>query len=286
MLGNKLPVSKAVLLDGTISAVTLSAMRIGGAALIFFLIDIIGCMSGIKHEKIKKEDFIKIVAASILMISANQGLYIVGIGFTNPIDSAVMCSLTPLITMILAAWLLHYPVTRMKIMGVLVGMAGVIMLVWGNRADSSASNPFLGDMMCLGAQIAAALYYVLFIKLINSYKPFTLMKWMFYISALTYVPLCGGEILSTDFPAVSAASWGGIAFIIVFATVLSYLAIPFTQRWLKPTVVSIYNYIQPVTAALVAVWLGVGNLDIVKILAILLIFAGVYFVTAATARKT
>ena len=276
------PVSKAVLLDGGISPVALSAIRIGGAAIIFLLLGMILPESAAPREKIKKDDFWKIVAASVLMISANQGLYIIGIGYTNPIDSAVMCSVTPLITMILAAWLLHYPVTRLKLLGVLTGMTGVIMLVWGNRAGATASNPVLGDLMCLGAQIAAALYYVLFMGLISRYHPFTLMKWMFFISALTYVPLCAPEVAAIDFASVAPTVWAGIAFIIVFATVLSYLAIPYSQRWLKPTVVSIYNYIQPVAAGIVAVWLGVGELGISKLAAIVLIFAGVYFVTRAT----
>lgn len=276
------PVTKAVLLDGTIEPLALSAIRIGGAAVIFLILSMILPPSAAPRERIEKSDIWKLIAASVLMISVNQGLYIVGVGFTNPIDSAVMCSVTPLITMIFAAWFLHYPVTRLKLLGVLIGMGGVIMLVWGNRAGATASNPVLGDLMCLGAQVAAALYYVLFIKLINRYHPFTLMKWMFFISAVTYVPLCSPSIAAVDFPAVSPQAWLGVAFIIIFATVLGYLAIPYAQRQLKPTVVSIYNYVQPVAAAIVSVWLGIGSLGFLKLAAIALIFAGVYFVTWAS----
>lgn len=173
------PVTKSVLMEGGISPIALSAIRIGGASLLFLLLAMFLPQSVAPREKIARADMWKIVAASVLMISANQGLYIIGIGFTNPIDSAVMCSVTPLLTMILAAWLLHYPVTRLKLLGVVMGMAGVIMLVWGNRAGATAPNPVLGDMLCLGAQMAAALYYVLFMGLIERYHPFTLMKWMF-----------------------------------------------------------------------------------------------------------
>lgn len=279
------PVTKTVLLDGTISPLALSAIRIFGAAVIFLILSIILPASAAPRERIRKADVWKIIAASVLMISVNQGLYIVGVGYTNPIDSAVMCSVTPLITMIFAAWFLHYPVTRLKLLGVLIGMMGVIMLVWGNSAGATASNPVVGDLMCLGAQVAAALYYVLFINLINRYHPFTLMKWMFFISAVTYVPLCSPAIVAVDFAAVSLQAWLGVAFIIIFATVLGYLAIPYAQRQLKPTVVSIYSYVQPVAAAIVSVWLGIGSLGLLKLAAIVFIFAGVYFVTKASQSR-
>ncbi len=100
------PVTKSVLMEGGISPIALSAIRIGGASLLFLLLAMFLPQSVAPREKIARADMWKIVAASVLMISANQGLYIIGIGFTNPIDSAVMCSVTPLLTMILAAWLI------------------------------------------------------------------------------------------------------------------------------------------------------------------------------------
>ncbi|MCM1292461.1 MAG: DMT family transporter [Bacteroides sp.] len=276
------PISKALLLGGHLTPLALSAIRIGGGALLFFLCSLALPSTIAPREKIRRSDLGKIFLASILMISANQGLFILGIGYTNPIDSAVMSSMTPMLTMLLAAVVLHYPITRLKFAGVMLGLVGVVILVGSGSRNASAENALLGDSLCFCAQICAALYYVLFSGLIKRYSPFTLMKWMFWMSAVTYVPFCLPQLLAVDYAAMTSGEWWSIAYIIVFATCISYLTLPYAQRRLKPTVVSIYNYFQPLFSAIVAVWLGVGEFGPVKAAATLLIFAGVYFVNNNT----
>jgi len=282
MWGIMSPITKSVLLSGEISPLALSAIRIGGGALLFALISATIFRRSAPREKIKRGDLPKIALASLLMISANQGLFILGIGYTNPIDSAVMSSLTPMLTMILAAAVLHYPITKWKFTGVVIGLAGVIILVTDNSSGALATNPLLGDALCFGAQLCAAIYYVMFSGLIKRYSPFTLMKMMFYISAVVYVPLCSGELLNVPFGNLPSEIWIELGYIIIFATCIAYLTIPFAQKRLKPTVVSIYNYLQPVCAAIVAVAIGVGSFGLTKIGATALIFAGVYFVSRHT----
>lgn len=272
------PISKSILLGGQISPIALSAIRIGGGALLFALCAAVLPASVAPREKIARGDRWKIAVASVLMISANQGLFILGIGYTSPIDSSVMSSMTPMITMILAAIVLHFPITRLKFLGVMLGLAGVVMLVVVGGGERTASDALLGDSLCLAAQLCAAIYYVAFSGLTKRYAPFTLMKWMFYVSAVTYVPCCIPELIKIPYSALTAATWLSIAYIIIFATCLAYLTLPYAQRTLKPTVVSIYNYFQPLFAAIVAVLLGVGEFGALKIAATLLIFIGVYFV--------
>lgn len=274
------PVSKSVLLSGTLSPLALSAVRIGAAAIIFLLVTPLLPSAVAPRERIARSDWSKILIASLLMISANQGLYILGVGYTNPVDASVMSSLTPMITMVLAAIVLRFPITRLKFTGVAIGLTGVIILVTNQAADTAlASNPLLGDSLCLAAQICAAFYYVMFSGLIQRYSPVTLMKWMFLLSAITYVPFCIPELLKVDYAALPSGVWFGIAYIVLFGTAFSYLTLPFAQRCLRPTVVSIYNYVQPVCAALMALILGVGDFGPVKIAATALIFAGVWFVS-------
>lgn len=280
------PVTKSVLLGGDISPLALSALRIGGGALLFALCSLILPASVAPRERIQRSDYLKLLCASLLMISANQGLFILGIGYTNPIDSSVMSSLTPMITMLLAAWILHFPITRLKFLGVAIGLAGVIILVTDNSGNANATNPLIGDLLCFGAQICAALYYVLFGGLIKRYAPFTLMKWMFLIAAFTYVPCCWRALADIPYARVPAVIWMELGYIVVFATCLAYLTLPFAQKRLKPTVVSTYSYFQPVFAAIVAVWLGVGDFGVVKMAATLLIFAGVYFVSTNSISRS
>ena len=69
-----------------------------------------------------------------------------------------------------------------------------------------------------------------------------------------------------------------LGYLVVFATFLVYFFISYGQQKLSPTVVSMYSYIQPIIAAVLGVILGMDVITWQKILAILLVFTGVYIV--------
>lgn len=275
------PVSKEVLMLGCITPLGLSAIRVWGGALLFWLFSFLLPESVVRHERIERRDLLRIFLASLLIITSNQALFIVGICYTNPIDSSVVATLTPIFTMVFAAIFIHERITPLKTLGVAIGLGGALMLVVAgtDAACQDAPNPILGNSLCLVAQISAALYYVVFKDIINKYSPFTLMKWMFLMSAVTLVPITAGSLADTRWDEIPAFAFADIAFIVVFATFIGYLLIPYTQRRLKPTLVSMYNYLQPVTSAFYSVVLGIAVLTASKLIATALIFLGVWVVT-------
>lgn len=273
------PVSKMVLLSGAISSLALAGIRISGGAFLFLLFTWL-LPSGFKtREHIDRRDIWKLILCSVLIISANQGLFIIGVGLTDPVDSAVMCALTPVLTLILSAIFLRFPMTWLKVGGVLMGLAGALILVMGTAESAIAVNPLLGNILCLGAQLCAAIYYVGFTDIIEKYSPYVLMKWMFFISVFTFVPFCLPDMLRIDYSALPSEVWAGLVFIIAIPTFFAYLMIPIAQQSLRPTVVSAYAYLQPVVAAIVAVIMHVGGFGLDKALATILIFAGIYLVS-------
>lgn len=280
--GGLSPVTKLILQDGSLSGMQLSAIRIIGGTLVFLIMGLLLPKSVAPSEKIRKADWWKIAAASFLIITLNQALYIVGISYTSPIDSSVMSTLTPLFTMICAAIFIGMPITWLKALGVGLGLAGALLMVFGQSSGTSeATNPILGDSLCLIAQLCAALYYVLFRDLISRYSAFTLMKWMFIVASCTFGVAMIPELIKVDYSTIPQTVWLSIAYIIVFATFLAYLSIPFAQKYLKPTAVAMYTYFQPVTAALLATIMGLAAFGLVKIAATALIFVGVWFVTGS-----
>ena len=71
---------------------------------------------------------------------------------------------------------------------------------------------------------------------------------------------------------------------VIFATFLGYLLIPIGQKVLRPTTLSMYNYLQPVVASFLAVAIGIDTFGIEKALSGVLVFAGVYIVTQSKSR--
>ena len=283
MWGALSPIAKGLMEQGVVEGLGLSVIRIGGGAALFLLISFLP-RTITKDCKVSKKDYLPLFLASLIMITLNQGLFIIGIEFTSPIDTTVMCTLTPVFTLLFAAIFIGQPLTFLKVVGIVIGLIGALIMAFSTESDEIASNPLLGNTLCILAQACAAIYYVFFLKIISKYPPFTIMKWMFLFSAITYIPCMIPFMGEIRWGLMDSSSVLSLLYIVLFPTFLAYLIIPFAQKQLKPTVISSYAYLQPVVAAVLATAMGLALFGWNRIFATILIFAGVYLVSFSMSR--
>jgi drug/metabolite transporter (DMT)-like permease len=73
--------------------------------------------------------------------------------------------------------------------------------------------------------------------------------------------------------------------VVVFGTFIGYLLIINAQKILRPTVVAIYNYVQPVVAVSVSLYMGISVFKWSQGLAVILVFTGVWMVTKSKSKR-
>ncbi|MDE7386605.1 MAG: DMT family transporter [Muribaculaceae bacterium] len=284
MWGLMAPLAKFVMITGIITPLIVTNLRIFGAAVLFWIVSLFQ-----KPEHVPGADLLRLFGAALLAIVFNQGCFIFGVGLTSPADASIITTSMPLWAMVFAAIILKEPVTARKVTGILAGATGAILLILGGRAGSEnisgGSNAILGDLLVLTAQCSYAIYLVVYKNFVSRYSLITIMKWMFTFASLCVVPFSAGRLAATDWQALSGEHIGAIVFIVVGATFLSYILILVGQRALRPTVVGMYNYIQPIVACLVAVAWGMSSFNMMKYAAVALIFGGVYLVNTSQARQ-
>jgi drug/metabolite transporter (DMT)-like permease len=76
-----------------------------------------------------------------------------------------------------------------------------------------------------------------------------------------------------------------LGYALIFGTFTAYLLVAFSLKLLRPTTVSMFNYIQPLLASLIAVAIGQDTLNWTKPLSALLIFTGVYLVITSKSKE-
>ena len=270
------PVSKLVLLGGVISPLALSSFRMFGSMILFWIISIF-----VKSSKVAFIDHFKLMGASLLGIVINQTFFILGVGHTSPANASILATSMPLWAMLLSAFILKDPLTKRKILGLVIGSVGAISLILSSSTSASEQSSFVGDIFVVLAQISYASYVVLYTKFIHKYPILTIMKWMFTYAAIFVIPISYLDLIDTSFKDISALEILGILYIIVFATFLSQLCIIISQRSLSPTITGMYNYIQPVVSSIVAICLGLDSFTTFKVFAVFLVFTGVFIVTSS-----
>lgn len=274
------PFLKDLLNGGAISPMALSGYRIIGGALLFWLISLFVKPDPNTCNSIERRDILPLIIASLLVIGLNQVLIIVGMSLTSPVDASVVCSLTPIFTLIFGAIFMGIAFTWSKALGVTIGLAGALTFVFTGQVDAhiNVSNPVLGDVSCLMAQVFGALYLVCFTKLISKYSLITLMKWMFLISGIAVLPFSLSDMLAVDWTQVIFMEYVDLAFIILFGTCLAYMLIPVAQRRVEPTIIAMYNYLQPVVAVVFSVIAGLATFSVANAFATAMVFIGVWIV--------
>ncbi|MBP1631159.1 MAG: hypothetical protein H6Q15_2052 [Bacteroidetes bacterium] len=280
IFGLNIPIAKSVLGEFAINPLALTSFRIIGATIVFWIASLF-----VKSEKIKRKDYIILVLASLFGISINQLSFIIGLTTTSPIDASLIVTLTPILTMLISAAYLKEPITLKKIIGVFLGCIGALYLIVSGADFGLSGRTWYGNILVLTSCLAYASYLVFFRDFIKRYHPILLMKWMFLFAAIFTTPFTYQEVISTNYGIIEIESWIRILYVVVMATFVTYLLIPFGQKNLRPTTLSMYNYLQPIIASLVAVFASQDIFGYDKIISAILVFSGVYIVTQSKSKE-
>ena len=108
---------------------------------------------------------------------------------------------------------------------------------------------------------------------------------MFVYASMCYIPFSYHDVAAIQWVEISTAALLQVGYVVVGGSFLAYICIMTAQSLLRPTVVSMYNYMQPIVASIVTVIVGMATFNMEKGIAIALVFLGVYIVTQSKSRK-
>lgn len=281
MWGMMAPVAKMVMAGGLVAPLLMTDFRIFGAAILFWLTSLL-----LPREHVPLPDILRLAGAGMLGIVFNQGCYVFGVGYTYPSEASIITTTMPIWVMILAALFLGEPITWKKVGGIVLGGSGAVLLVMGGHGSSAGmnvTNPVLGDILVLTAQLSYALYLTLYKNFIKKYSLVTLMKWMFTFASLAILPFSLPTIIATRWASITMAEAAGVAYVVLGGTFIAYIFVMIGQKALRPTLVGMYNYVQPIVATSIGIWMGLDVMTPVKGIAVAMIFSGVLLVNLSKA---
>ena len=281
IFGLNLVFCKDIANSGAVSPYVLFTLRAIGASALFWLLSLFT-----PKERVERKDYWRIAAASLVGLFIPQMTFLMAITMTSAIDTAIIGTLGPVFTMIFAFLFLREPITGKKAGGVALSFAGILFLIFNSvhEGGAAATSP-MGVVLLLVNSLSFSLYLGLFRPLISKYSVITFMKWSFLFSLIVSLPISAKGLVTTDYAAIPGNVLWEIGYLIFFATFVAYFLIPYGQKFIRPTLVSMYSYLQPIIAAIVSILAGVDTLSWQKILASVLVVGGVILVSRSRAAK-
>jgi drug/metabolite transporter (DMT)-like permease len=256
-------------------------VRVLGASLLFWLISFRG-----PKERIEKKDWPRLVLCSLLGMVINMLAFFKGLQLSTPINSAVLVTISPIIVVVLSAFLLRERITLSKSGGVALGFTGALILVlFGAETRGDAPNIPLGNTLFILNATTYGAYLVVAKKLVEKYHPFTMMKWLFTIAIFINLPITYGEFSQIEWSTMPLWAYGVIAFVVICTTFMTYLFNVFAMTQLKASTVGAFIYLQPVIGIIFALFTGKDALNAVKLGAAVLVLLGVYLASRPTPSR-
>jgi drug/metabolite transporter (DMT)-like permease len=249
-------------------------LRVGGSTLFFWLVWLF-----MPKEKIDSADFPRIIAAAFFGVALNMLTFFKGLSLTSPISASVIMVSTPMIVLVLSAIIMKERIKKRMVLGILLGLIGTASLILYGKSIGDSSQSGFGNFLVLINAISYGFYLIIVKKLMNKYNAFTFVKWIYLFGFFMVLPFGWSQFTSVEWCFTPTIIYWKIGFVVVISTFLTYLLNLLSMKELKPTTVAVFIYLQPLFATIFAVSLGKDELNLIKVVSAILIFAGVYLVT-------
>ena len=254
-------------------------IRVTGAVLLFWLL---AKSLGLK-ETIERKDWTRFALAGVFGVAANQLLFFQGLSLSSPINAAIIMTVNPVMVLLIAAIVLRNKITLTKGSGIFLGLSGAVLLNTFQNGEwiipSFSNETAFGDFLIFLNATSYAIYLVIIKPVMQKYNPVTVIKWVFTLGFAYVLPFGLMQLTEVNWEVIPQVVYGEIAFVVIGTTFFAYLFNIYGLKKLSPSVVSIYIYLQPFLATLVALIWGKDDLSMMQIVSAALIFTGVYLVS-------
>jgi len=254
----------------------LLVVRSNGAFLFIWLL----CeLTGIRQKVVHWKHWLQLVLCGICGASANQLLFFSGISRTSAFNASLIVISIPIFVFLIAYLQKQEKLSWQKLLGICLGMLGAVLIIVQSAQKSNAADDSMGDILIILNCILFAIYLNIVKPLTKHYPPLFIAKWMFLFGGIISLPFGWHDVVATPWHSMSTAQYAVLFSLVVIVTSAGYVVNTWALKFANATSVSFYIYLQPFFTGIgSAIFLQHNDFGWQKILSVVLIFVGVYFV--------
>jgi len=206
--------------------------------------------------RIEKGDRWKIVGLGFIIIPFNQAMYLVGQSMTGAGHGSLLFATVPIWILIGALIHLRERPSMRRIMGIIVAMAGVVVVMTTGAVEISTEYLW-GDLIILLAVLAWAYYTILGKPLLRKYGALRVTAYALASGSLMYFPFGVFAAYRLDYTAVPAEAWWSVVYAALGVSVVAYVLWYWVLKYMEASRVAVFHNVQPFIASGVAyLWLN------------------------------
>lgn len=225
-------------------ALQLAAIRqfIGGALYIsFFLFK--------KTPWPKGKQWKSILILSILNFVLSNGLSTWGVKYISSGLGAIIGAIVPL-WIVIITFFRGERLMRLTVIGLIISFGGVCVIFYDHLSDFMIADFRFGIFISLISTLTWAFGSLYTKKKAASFNPYFSLGLQMFLSSILLFAFTGATGTSVSLSSIPAISWWSIAYLVIFGSVLTFIAFIYALQHLPAEINSIYAYINPIVAVI------------------------------------
>ncbi|OGG01878.1 hypothetical protein A2Z33_01360 [Candidatus Gottesmanbacteria bacterium RBG_16_52_11] len=230
-----------------------------------------------KPVRIEKKDRPVVFLYAVFGITVNIIFFFLGIRLTNSMNTAVIMSGSPVITYLLAYIFLHEAFVPRKLSGMLIGMAGMLTIIFEPLISNQSTGSMLGNVLLVIAALGAIIQTIIGRRILPRYNTFAFTAACFLIGAATFLPLMLYEYATTPglYLSLDWRGYIGILYGTFFSGICGYGLFDWGLARIKASDASVFAFLEPVAATVLGVFLVSERITHGFVFGAILIFIGI-----------
>lgn len=222
-------------------------------------------------------DLFLFLVLGFLSMVANQLFNYYALRLITASEAGMIIGLTPVVTVLLAPLFFREPLTRKRIAGSLLSFLGVILIVVRPHTGAAIYS-WRGDLfICLG--VLSWVFYTLISRTaLARHSAMTVTFGTISIGTALLIPLALFQKESLSWQEAPASAWGSLIYLIVFASVIAFVAWNRGLQAIGPSRASVFSNLIPISALLFGTFLLAESVSIRQLMGMGLILSGVWLV--------
>ncbi len=184
---------------------------------------------------------------AILTVGFNYGLI-----YGSASQGALVYALGPAAVAVAAVLGLGEALSRRRVAGIALSIAGAALVVAFGEMGRTASRPLLGAL-CMLAGVVAWAYYTVIAKRLAEADQVVVIAWVSIIGMAMLLPFAAIELAQGQMPRPTPAGWLGVLFLGALASALAYVVYSWALCYLDASTVGAYFTLDPIVGVITAV---------------------------------
>lgn len=202
----------------------------------------------------KGKAWIPIAVLSFLNFLLSNGLTTWGVVYISAGLGAIMAAIFPLWIVVIGLFSSKSKIPPKAIMGFIIGFAGVCIIFYEHLDDFLNADFRFGIMLSMIATWTWAFGTLYTKKQVANFNPYFSLGLQMLISGITLLTVTKVSGIAIPIATIPWQSWTAIGYLVVFGSVISFIAYLYALQNLSAEQTSVYAYINPIVAVLLG-WL-------------------------------